>query len=273
MNRRHSFRILTGAYSLVRSAKLLESTWAQRAFVSSYFLYKRFWEDPSWTLIQRMPELFEKGDILDIGANIGYTSCLFAGALTVDSKVYSFEPDLANFQLMADVIRRRNLAQKIEAMNAAVGSADGTVELWHNKNHSGDHRVVTHHFKKALADRAQTYEVPMVSVDSFVGARNLQRISFIKIDVQGYELAVCQGMEQTLARFPGLCVCCEYSPEGLVELGFDPVQLLDFFRINEYEIHILTRSSITLARDNAVIDLAAEEAGYVNLLCSQRVLT
>jgi FkbM family methyltransferase len=272
MNRSHSFRILTGAYGLARSAKLLENSWAKRAFVSSYFLYKKYWEDPFWNLIQRMPELFVNGGILDIGANLGYTSCLFAGALTPDAKVYSFEPDLANFQMMTDAIRRRNLTQKIEPVNAAVGSADGNVELWRNVNHSGDHRVVTHQFKKTLADQAPTYNVPMVSVDSFVEARNLRSISFIKMDVQGYELAVCRGMGRTLERFPGLCVCSEYSPEGLVELGFDPAQLLDFFRRNEFKIHILTRSSLILARDNGAIDRAAQQAGYVDLLCSRRVL-
>jgi FkbM family methyltransferase len=273
MNRNQSFRILTGAYSLARSAKLLEISWAKRAFVSSYFLYKRFWEDPSWYLVQRLPELFANGDILDIGANLGYTSCLFARALSPDAKVYSFEPDPANFQMMTDAIRRRNLSKRIEAVNAAVGSADGNVQLWHNVNHSGDHRVVTPEFKKTLADHAQTHDVPMVSVDSFVEAHNLGSISFIKMDVQGYELAVCQGMGRTLQRFPGASVCCEYSPEGLLELGFDPAQLLDFFRSNNFNLHILTRSSLTLAPDNAAINLAAQETGYVDLLCARKVFT
>jgi FkbM family methyltransferase len=257
---------------LARSAKLLETSWAKRVFAASYFLYKRFWEDPSWGLIQRMPQLFKNGDILDIGANIGYTSCLFAGALTPGSKVYSFEPDLGNFQLLSDVIRRKNLSEKIVAINSAVGSADGWVEFWHNKKHSGDHRVVTDHFKDAIPDCAQTSRVPMVSVDGFIEARNLQRIAFIKIDVQGYELAVCEGMRRTLAKFPELCVCCEYAPEGLIELGFDPGTFLDFFTGNGYRIHVLTRSSIRSAPDNTTIRRIADEAGYVDLLCSQRVL-
>ena len=272
MRSKNSFRIFTGAYSLVRSAKLLENGWAKRIFVSSYFLYKRFWEDPFWSLIHRKPELFENGDVLDIGANVGYTSCLFARALKPESKVYSFEPDQANFQLLTEVIRREGLSERIVAMNFAVGSADGSIELWHNEEHSGDHRVVTDHFKNDLSDFGQISTVPVISVDSFVKTRNLQAISFIKIDVQGYELAVCEGMKQTLAKFPELCVGCEYAPEGLVKLGFDPVGLLDFFRMNGYQIHILTRSSIKLARDNATIQQAADEAGYVDLLCSQRFL-
>lgn len=216
--------------------------------------------------------MFKNGDILDIGANVGYTSCLFARALEPEYKVYSFEPDKANFQLLVKVIQRKNLSERIVAMNSAVGSADGSVELWHNEKHSGDHRVVTDHFKHDLSGSSQISTVPMISIDSFVETRNLKKISLIKIDVQGYELAVCEGMKQTLASFPELCICCEYAPEGLVELGFDPVRLLDFFRMNGHQIHILTRSSIRLARDNTTIQQAAEEAGYVDLLCAQRVL-
>jgi len=73
MRSKNSFRIFTGAYSLARSAKLLENGWAKRVFVSAYFLYKRFWEDPFWSLINRRPKLFENGDVLDIGANVGCT--------------------------------------------------------------------------------------------------------------------------------------------------------------------------------------------------------
>jgi FkbM family methyltransferase len=272
MRSKNSFRIFAGAYSLARSAGLLENGWAKRGFVSSYFLYKRFWEDPFWTLIHRKPELFQNGDILDIGANVGYTSCLFARALKPGSKVYSFEPDQVNFQLLAEVIRRKKLSERIIAMNSAVGSANGCIDLWHNEKHSGDHRVVTNYFKKDLPDSSQVSTVPMIRVDSFVETRNLQKVSFIKIDVQGYELAVCEGMRRTLANFPDLCVCCEYSPEGLVELGFDPIQLLDFFRMNGYQIHILTRSSIKMARDNATIGRITDEAGYVDLLFTKRAL-
>jgi len=267
MHSKNSFRFFTGAYSLARSAGLLNNSWAKRAFVSSYFLYKKFWEDPFWGLVHRQPALFQNGNILDIGANIGYTSCLFAGALKPGFKVYSFEPDQANFHMLSEVVRRKKLSERVIPMNTAVGSSDGRIELWHNEKHSGDHRVVTDHFKNALPASGQVFSAALVSVDSFVKTNHLQDISFIKIDVQGYELAVCEGMTQTLAKFPGLSICCEYAPESLVELGFDPIQLLNYFRTNGFQVHILTRTSTQPAPDNRTIQRVAAEAGYVDLLC------
>ena len=96
-------------------------------------------------------------------------------------------------------------------------------------------------------------------------------VAFIKIDVQGYELAVCEGMRQTLQKFPALVVAFEYAPDGMRELGFEPLTLLDFFRSAGYQLHILTRSATTLAPENRCdLRLRLKSSGYVDVLCSRR---
>jgi FkbM family methyltransferase len=264
--------IFTGAYGLARPDKLLQIGAFRRAFVSAYFLYKKLFEDPFRNLVRRQPELFQSGDILDIGANIGYTSAVFAGALKPDSKVYAFEPDQLSYRLLEEVIRRKYLSEAIEAINMAVGSFDGHIKFWHNEKHSADHRVVTERFSRACPDDTNISTVPVTTVDTFVRNRNLRNISFIKIDVQGYELAVCEGMKDTLERFPETCVCLEHAPDALVELGFEPGKVLDFFRSRNYQLHVLTREAPQLAADDESLQRFLNEAGYVDLLCSKRAL-
>ena len=259
------------AYNAARRAGLLELAWFRRLLLFSYFLYKRWYEDPFWALTKRHPELFAGGDVLDIGANIGYTTCVFAAAVKSPAKVYAFEPDQASFAQLSEVVRRKHLARSVEIFNAAIGSADGTLEFWHNDEHSADHRVVTAEFKSAL-DRSKITTVSVTSVDNFVALRALENICFVKIDVQGYELAVCEGMKQTLEKLPQLSIAWEYAPEGMRELGFDPAALLRFFRASGYYLHILTRSRLQLAHDDTAIELAARRSGYVDLLCSKRIL-
>jgi FkbM family methyltransferase len=277
MQKKSSANLFTRAYNLVRTAGFLDLPLFQRLFLFSYFLYKRWYEDPFWALTRRSPELFTSGDVLDIGANIGYTACVFAAAIKGNRKapgrVYAFEPDLASFQTLGEIVRRKNLGDSVEIFNMAIGSADGRLEFWHNQEHSADHRVVTEQFKSLRPAGEEITVVAVRSVDSFVAARNLQNISFIKIDVQGYELAVSEGMRQTLEKFPGLSIAFEYAPDGMRELGFEPSALLDFFRSAGYQLHILTRAATTLAPDNRTIDLAVERTGYVDLLCSREMLT
>ena len=77
-------------------------------------------------------------------------------------------------------------------------------------------------------------------------------------------------MRETLKRFPDVCVCFEFSPEALTELGFDPAQLLEFFRAKGYRIYILNRDSLKPLSDLATIESMLGSAGYVDLLCSKR---
>ncbi len=265
--------MFTRVYNLARSAKLLELPLFKRGFLFSYFLYKRWYEDPFWALAKRSRELFSGGDILDIGANIGYTACVFAAARKAPGKIYAFEPDLASFAMLREIVRRKRLEDTVEIFNMAVGSADGSLEFWHNEEHSADHRVVTEQFKSSRPSPERITTVAVTSVDNFVAARNLRDVAFIKVDVQGYELAVCEGMRGTLERFPSLCVAFEYAPDGMRELGFDPAALLDLFRSAGFHLHILTGSATTYSRDTKAIELAAERTGYVDILCSRKNLS
>jgi FkbM family methyltransferase len=188
------------------------------------------------------------------------------------SKVYAFEPDRFSFDLLSEVVHRKNLMGAIELINVAVGSSDGHVDFWHNKKHSADHRVVTERFKNHVLDDMNISTIPVTTIDTFARTRNLQNISFIKIDVQGYELAVCEGMRETLRKFPELCICLEYSPEAMSDLGFEHTKLLDFFRTRGYQVYVLTAEYLHLLGDDASIQRLVHEAGYVDLLCSKRVL-
>lgn len=276
MQNKSSANAFTRVYKLARSAGYLDLPLFKRVSLFSYFLYKRWYEDPFWALARRSPELFG-GDILDIGANIGYTACVFAAAVKANAKapakIYAFEPDLASFSTLGEIIRRKNLGDSVEIINMAVGSADGSLEFWHNEEHSADHRVVTEQFKTSRPAEDKITTVAVTSVDNFVGTRKLHNISFVKIDVQGYELAVCEGMRQTLEKFPGLSVAFEYAPDGMRELGFEPSALLGFFRSAGYQLHILSRDATTLAADNRAFELAVERSGYVDVLCCKNSLS
>src|SRR5208282_5971348 len=206
MSNKSSSNIFTRVYNLARGARLFEIPLFKRVFLFSYFLYKRWYEDPFWALGKRSPELFAGGDILDIGANIGYTACVFAAARKPAAKIYAFEPDLASFATLEEIVRRKKLGDAVEIFNVAVGSADGSLEFWHNEEHSADHRVVTEQFKSSRPAAGKITMVAVTSVDNFVAAHNLQKISFIKVDVQGFELVVCEGMRKTLEKFPALCI-------------------------------------------------------------------
>ncbi|MDJ0679176.1 MAG: FkbM family methyltransferase [Xenococcaceae cyanobacterium MO_167.B52] len=260
-------------YRLFKKTGLLESFWFKKLFLFSYFLYKKYFEDPFFGLIKKSPEIFKGGNILDIGANIGYTSIMFSKARTPGFKVYAFEPDRANLIALKEMIKNRKAKGKIIPIHAALGAKNGTVELWHNEQHHGDHRILTQKYKKSGVDLSKIYVVPMWCIDSFVESEAPNSaVKFIKIDVQGYELPVCLGMQQTLAANPDAVVALEYAPSSMCELGFVPEKVLKLFQDQGYFMYILHKRGRLELAQNKVIDILVKKRGYIDLVFCRKEL-
>jgi len=129
---------------------------------------------------------------------------------------------------------------------------------------------VTGAFRNKIQRGDTVQSVPMVSIDSFVELNHLSNeIGFIKIDVQGYETEVCCGMERTLATSPRAVVAIEYAPGSMVELGFRPQALTDFFLERGFNLYELRRRGLR-ALPVGQIQVRADE--WINLLCSREQL-
>ena len=100
---------------------------------------------------------------------------------------------------------------------------------------------------RALVGSGDTIEqVPIVSIDSFLKQQEINGpISFIKIDVQGYELAVCKGASNAFAENPSLSVAFEYAPDQISELGFNGEELLQILRPKWLLLYSLLRTDVS----------------------------
>lgn len=263
--------LLISLYGSLNRRGLFETTLLRSLFVHSYFFYKRHFEDPFYQLTLRQPELFRRGHLLDIGANIGYTAIVFAGALKVEHKVFAFEPEQLNFNRLEENLSRFGVTDRVVANCVAVGARDGSIDLWLNETHPGDHRTVTGSFRNRIQPEDVVRSVPVVSIDSFVEAKQIaNRIGFIKVDVQGYEAEVCRGMERTLAINPRAVVAVEYAPGSMAELGFGADRLIDFFVARRFNLFVLESGGRLRAVRGGEIELEPDE--WINLLCSREQL-
>ena len=259
---------LLSAYSLVRRSGFLHTSLGRRLFKSAYFLYKRYFEDDLRDLLRSHPAIVGEGNVLDIGANIGYTATVLARAAQAGRKVYAFEPEPFNFKLLQQTALQPKVATKIVPMQLAVGATDGTIDLWINDRHHADHRVATEQFRSAHPDSSNPdsnqVSVPLVSIDSFL-QKNPGPVSFVKIDVQGYELAVCQGMTNTLHQNPDIKIVLEFMPSAMRELGFESSQLIDLFVEQDFKVYqVHPRGKLSSG-----IPVAMSDSSYCDLLFSR----
>lgn len=152
------------------------------------------------------------GTILDVGANTGYTAAWFS---TIAERVYAFEPDPLNVELLREQIRIRGLTN-VEVRLSAVGDSVGKVEF-HLKERGGHH---------ALSDVGASrttgkIEVPCTTVDRVMQDEAIETVALLKVDVEGFEPEVLRGAAAGLSSGAIQRVLFEHSPEFYRRRGID----------------------------------------------------
>jgi FkbM family methyltransferase len=131
--------------------------------------------------------------VLDIGANIGCTSILFANRAR---HVYSVEPSPSTFKYLEKNILAAQLGN-ITTANLGLGKAAGTYELTFSPNNRSGGFVSN---RMSASDGHQVEQINIMKGDDFMKASAVPRVDFIKIDVEGFERYVIEGLGETMAR-------------------------------------------------------------------------
>jgi FkbM family methyltransferase len=141
--------------------------------------------------------------VCDIGANKG-SFVLWLSRWCRRGMVVAFEPQPAFADYLAGVCRRLKL-DNVKVEPKAAFSRSGRSDLFVPKGHLPGASLVG---KAIGADSFETISVPMVALDDYF--RTDQRISLLKIDVEGAELEVFKGAERILReQSPLLMFECE----------------------------------------------------------------
>ena len=131
--------------------------------------------------------------VLDIGANIGCTSLLFGD---LARKVYSFEPSPTTHRWLVQNVQMAKL-NNVEPINLGLGKEAGTFELtFAPNNRSGG-------FVSNLTNASEGHQVEQITIakgDDFIREHQIAKVDFIKIDVEGFEQSVIEGLAETIAR-------------------------------------------------------------------------
>ena len=207
--------------------------------------------------------------VVDIGANIGYYTLLFARQVGASGKVYAFEPDQDNFRLLSANVGM-NAYGNVTAVQAAVSNANEPVELYRNEANRMDHRTYS------PGDEWEAVSVPAVRLDDYFKAGS-RRIDLIKMDIQGSEPRALAGMTALLVENPAITLVTEFWPHGLRCARNDPAEFLNelsalgfgFSQIDERNQRIVTTSAQSLL---AALD-ERDKWSATNIICSRAPLS
>lgn len=147
----------------------------------------------------------EDSIIIDIGANIGYYA-LLESQLAAKGHVYAIEPVPENYNLLL-----RNIAlndcRNLSTYNLAIGNVNGLLDMYvYDKcNWSSFTRIPDENIIKII-------QVPICTLDSFIGSHVSSHPIFIRMDVEGFEYEILKGSSATLRKEGPLIICIEMHP-------------------------------------------------------------
>jgi FkbM family methyltransferase len=174
--------------------------------ISGYWIYKRkdlpigcdLYED----LIRRLD--INVNCIFDIGANVGQ-SALHYNTVFRDPLIYSFEPVLSSFEKLKGNTRKVN---NVKCFQLALGDKEETKEIRiFEENMSTFNSLVEDSMN--TSETSVTEKISITTGDKFCLKNNIERIDFLKIDAEGYEIPVLKGFDNMITNNRIMTIYCE----------------------------------------------------------------
>jgi len=177
---------------------------------------------------------------VDVGANQGEFS-LFASRRLPKGKVLAFEPMSLFFDRLSFNIRLNGITN-IQCYKLGLSDRSGEVPIYFNANNKHDHEGLASIFP--IDQQDQTREMISLAVlDEIVEKEAVNRIDFIKIDVEGSEWAVLRGSRQVLQKFkPALMV--ELNDETAALAGYTVEEMIGWLEQLGYVPHQIRRNKL-----------------------------
>lgn len=200
--------------------------------------------------------------ILDVGANVGLYTLDLARLTGPSGRVFAFEPEPNLFSALRKNCAA-NRAVNVTPFQCAAGAVNGRATLHRGTFNSGDNRL------GPSTGNRQSIEMEVSRLDEILLE---PRVDFIKLDVQGHELAALSGMEQLIADSPNVRVLFELAPASLRASNTSPESLLDFFHERGFDLYEVKDACPRRVRDSAELLADLRGSQFTNLLAARDVL-
>lgn len=196
-------------------------------------------------------KVLQPGDIaVDVGANVGFFTCMMASLVGPQGRVFAFEPDPDNVLKL-----RRNIElnsfYRVEVIEQPVWSSTARLLFYHNFDDSSGSAVwnpgVWYGNSKTRCAHAGgddgTEWRGTVTLDEWTP--RLPKL--LKVDVEGAELQVLKGATRLLSECP--YIICELNPFGLRQVG-DSLESLRTF-MSDRHMYLLHKDATVHVKPSA----------------------
>jgi len=136
--------------------------------------------------------------VLDLGANVGYYALMECNLVGPTGFVYCLEPHPENYNQLIKNLELNNMMDRVETYNYGGSNVDSVEKLYVSAK-SNQHSFCDTRPEKNIANlegNSETIDVQTVTVSSFIKGK--KNIDFIRMDIEGFEVEVFEGMMSAL---------------------------------------------------------------------------
>jgi FkbM family methyltransferase len=200
----------------------------------------------------------KEGDVvLDLGANVGYYTLLFAKLVGETGKVFAFEPDPRFFSLLKKNVEI-NGYKNVILEQKAVTNRTGMMRLFLEEG--------TYTVHESEGGR-ESIEVESVSLDDYFSLFQ-KGIDFIKMDIEGSEGYAIDGMSGLLEKNGHIKIVTEYWPMGLKSYGPERyLNLLQQHKFTLYHIDEEEKSMLPITIPRFIESFSPDSEDGTNIYC------
>lgn len=181
-------------------------------------------------LTKRIIRLAQKGGLLvDVGANCGYYSCLWA-SIDRKNKVLAFEPSPRIVDILKTNVSINQFDSQIQIIEKALGK-DNKIQSF-----SMGPENQTSWGMLLVEPEKDSIEVPVIRLDDIIYEYDYDYIDVLKIDTEGADTWVLQGAEKLLRQHKIQHIFFEKSLTDMKKLAIDPDESLKFLNSCGYAV-------------------------------------
>jgi FkbM family methyltransferase len=191
--------------------------------------------------LRNISKIFAEKEIIafDVGANIGdYTDMI--SRFFKNNRIYAFEPHPKSYELLKQKFKGKD---NIILYQFGLGSSNYSTKLYDYKDSDFSPHASTYGemFNDIYKRETTSYEIEVITLDSFIEREKIESIDLLKIDVEGGELEVLKGAKEALSRNKIKIIQFEFNYTHIISRVF----LKDFYNLlHNFEFYRILRSGL-----------------------------
>ena len=229
----------------------IKNPYSNLDFKINTFKHKGYWyygKTREEKTTKTLYSLIKNGDIiLEVGGHLGFISHLYSNLAGEKGFLYVFEPGKNNLPYIRDNLK---LLKNVELIEKGCGNKSGNYPFYEDsftgQNNSllNDHEILDLNAKLQFSDPKRFKKfIDVITLEEFIESRNIS-VNHIKIDVEGAELLVIQGLKKYLGKIPSFMIEINRNEKEIYEIMISKGYIPFDEEMNKLKVDIIKKDNV-----------------------------